>query len=218
MARENPAGIQRILGELLGPGYRVGASTVRQVLKRLRIPPAPQRSPATWWQFLRTQAETMLACDFFHVDCAVTLRRLYALFVLEVSTRHVHILGVTAHPDGASAMQQARNLLMDLGERARCISRKNIQASRFGVAMSDRWLHLAAAAILPRWLSGFPGSLRDCDRYGAAKGTIRGSAASGGTPRTAWQPRHLRFCPARSDHAQPTASTFSADPTSSADS
>jgi transposase InsO family protein len=88
------------------------------VLRRLRIPPAPQRGSTTWRQFMQSQASTMLACDFFHVDCAVALRRLYVFFVVEVGTRHVHVLGVTAYPDGAWMVQQARNLLMDLGERA----------------------------------------------------------------------------------------------------
>ena len=69
MARENPGwGYKRIQGELLGLGYRVGASTVRRVLKRLRIPPASRRARSTWRQLLRTQATTMLACDEIMID------------------------------------------------------------------------------------------------------------------------------------------------------
>jgi putative transposase len=85
----------------------------------MKIPPAPMRhSDTTWRQFLHTQAATMLAADFFHVDCAVTLQRLYCLFVMEVGSRYVHILGISANPDGPWTTQQIRNLLMNLGERA----------------------------------------------------------------------------------------------------
>ena len=116
LARENPTwGYRRIHGELCRLGYQIGASTVWTILQRAGVAPAPARSALTWRQFLRAQTRGVLALDFFTVD-TVLLRRLYVLFAIEVATRRVDVLGVTSHPVGEWVAQQARNLLMQVGE------------------------------------------------------------------------------------------------------
>jgi putative transposase len=117
LAKENSTwGYRRVHGELCRLGFKIGASTVWTILHRAGVDPAPKRSALTWRQFLRTQATSVLAVDFFTVD-TVLLQRLYVLFVIEVATRRVHVLGVTTNPTGMWATQQARNLLMDLADR-----------------------------------------------------------------------------------------------------
>jgi putative transposase len=119
LARENPRwGYQRIKGELLRLNVQVSATAIRTTLRRHGLDPAPRRAITTWRSFLRDQAAGIVACDFFPVE-SIWLRRLYVLFFIELDTRRVHVAGVTANPDGAWVTQQARNLLLVLGERGR---------------------------------------------------------------------------------------------------
>ncbi len=119
LARENPTrGYRRIHGELAGMGVVLAPTSVWDILQRHDLDPSPNRTGPTWGEFLKAQATTVLACDFFTVD-TVLLRRLYVLFFIELDTRRVYVTGVTAHPAGTWVIQQARNLFYELAERAR---------------------------------------------------------------------------------------------------
>jgi hypothetical protein len=126
LVRENPAwGCRRVHGELLVPGVKVAPSTVREILKDAGTGPAPGRSATTWAGFPRSQAEALLACDFFET---VTLSgtRVFVLAVTGHHARRIRVLGATGHPAASWVAQAARNLVMDLqdaGCRARFLIR-----------------------------------------------------------------------------------------------
>jgi transposase len=117
LARENPGwGYRRVQGELARLGIRIAASTAWSILQQSGIEPAPRRSSDSWREFLRAQASEIVACDFFTVD-TVLFRRLYALVFIELSTRQVHLAGITANPTGEWATQQARNIIETFVDR-----------------------------------------------------------------------------------------------------
>jgi putative transposase len=128
LARENPSwGYERIAGELKQLDLAVSPTTVRKVLASAGVPPAHDRARQSWRSFLRQQAASTLACDFFTVE-TLGLQRLYVLFFLSLATRRLEFVACTPNPDGAWVTQQARNLVMQLGEQTRS----------FGLLLHDR--------------------------------------------------------------------------------
>ena len=118
LARENPRwGYQRIVGELKGLGVAVSAATVRKLLRQANLAPAGKRLGSTWREFIRAQAGSLLAVDFFTVE-TMWLQRLYVLFFIELGSRRVHFAGCTSHPDSAWVTQQARQVAWRFPERA----------------------------------------------------------------------------------------------------
>jgi putative transposase len=174
LARENPGwGYRRIHGELAGLGVKIAASTAWEILKNAGIDPVPRRTGPTWSQFLRSQAEAILACDFFTADL-LDGTQAYVLVVVEHATRRVRILGVTLHPTGEWTAQQARNLIMDLGERAHRAKfmirdRGSNYTSAFNAVLADAGIRTVLCnvrtprmnAIAERWIGGCRRELLD---------------------------------------------------------
>ena len=174
LARENPGwGYRRIHGELAGLGVQVSASTVWEILKKAGIDPAPRRTGIAWSLFLRSQAEAILACDFFTADL-LDGTQAYVLAVIEHATRRIRILGVTLHPTGEWTAQQARNLMMDLGEQADQVKfmvrdRGSNFTAAFDAVLADAGIRTVLCnvrtprmnAIAERWIGGCRRELLD---------------------------------------------------------
>src|ERR1039458_5425824 len=167
LARENPDwGYRRIHGELAGLGVKVAASTVWEILKASGIDPGRRQTGLTWSQFLRSQAEAILACDFFTVDL-LDGTQAYALAIIEHASRRIRILGITLHPTGEWTAQQARNLLMDLDEQAHRVKfmirdRGSCFTAAFDAVLADADIRTVLCkiqtprmnAITERWIGG----------------------------------------------------------------
>jgi hypothetical protein len=166
-------GYRRIHGELAGLGVKVAASTVWEILKTNGIGPSRRGTRPTWSQFLRSQAEAILACDFFTVDL-LDGTQAHVLAVIEHATRRIRILGVTLHPTGAWTAQQARNLIMDLGEQAHRVKfmirdRGSNFTATFDAVLADAEIRTVLCnvrtprmnAIAERWIGGCRRELLD---------------------------------------------------------
>jgi transposase InsO family protein len=170
LARENSTwGYRRLHGELLVLGVKVAPSTVWQILKDARIDPAPERGATTWAAFLRSQADALLACDFFDT-VTVSGARVYVFAVIEHATRRIRVLGATAHPTAAWVTQAARNLVMDLedaGIRARFLSRDRDgkYAGLFDQVLADAGIKVVLSGVrVPRMNSVMERWVQTCRR------------------------------------------------------
>ena len=170
LARENPTwGYRRIHGELLVLGIKVAASTVWQILKDAGIDPAPERTSTTWPAFLRSQAEALLACDFFETR-TVSGTRLYVLAVIEHASRRIRVLGATAHPTASWVTQAARNLAMDLedeGRHARFLirDRDGKYPALFDAVLADAGIQVVLSGVrIPRMNAIMERWIRSCRR------------------------------------------------------
>jgi putative transposase len=166
-ARENPEwGYRRIHGELAGLAVKVAASTVWEILKANGINPARRRTGPSWSQFLRSQADAILACDFFTVDL-LDGTRACVLAAIEHASRRIRILGVTAYPTAEWTAQQARNLLMDLDDQAHQVKfmirdRGSNFTAAFDAVLADAGIRTVLCnvrtprmnAIAERWIGG----------------------------------------------------------------
>jgi len=170
LARENPSwGYRRIHGELLTLGIKVAASTVWEILRQAGIDPAPDRTSTTWASFLRSQADALIACDFFET---VTLdgSRQFVLAVIEHATRRIRIPGATPHPTASWVVQAARNLVMDLQD-ADCRPRFLIRdrdgkyPELFNAVLKDAGIEVVLSGIqMPRMNAVMERWVRTCRR------------------------------------------------------
>ncbi|MEU4446532.1 integrase core domain-containing protein [Actinosynnema sp. NPDC050801] len=170
LAQENPAwGYRRIHGELLVLGIKIAASTVWQILKDAGIDPAPERTTTTWSAFLRSQADALMACDFFETT-TLNGTRLHVLAVIEHASRRIRVLGATAHPTASWVTQAARNLAMDLedeGRHARFLirDRDGKYPALFDAVLADAGIQVVLSGVrIPRMNAIMERWIRSCRR------------------------------------------------------
>jgi putative transposase len=217
LVRENPSwGYRRVHGELLTLGVKVAASTVWAILRQAGIDPSPDRAATTWTQFLRSQAQALLAADFIET-VTLTGVRMYVLAVIEHASRRIRVLGATAHPTADWVTQTARNLVMDLedaGCRAKYLirDRDGKYPALFDAVLTDAGITVVRSgvqmprmnAVMERWVRTCRRELLDRTLIGTSSicsthcGSSSSSTTRTGRTRASPTPGHSPRCPSRS--------------------